>query len=458
MIRTMRILIAGLGLAFVATGAAEGPRRGVYEQTGPGTGRCVIAPAPDGGDDEIHYATAVWAPAHAPQGCTITLMPGRYTVRRPIRLRGRVTLQAADDNPRTRAATILERAVSPPYTGPLVEVGYKVEDPDAANTPRADLPPPSEGAKLLGVTLDGRRDAVQAKGAINVYIARCVGATVAGTISRNSPGFTSIQVYSGIDLTIAGNRVEGNQGDGMSVAAVEGASQITGNEFVDNEDIHLIVAGGSLGRLTIARNVILPSSRHAGATFALDTEPGWSSGFSGNKRDSRGRPIDFGDFAAVTFEGNVDRCGPASQYGMAIGTHMNANWGKGLDGPPPPGPPAAPGSPPRPKVAPPSVRNWAVRNLRIPNTAGNDLDRVTIDYLGSGSQVDLSSGPRRQFRTSCTYNASPEIATNSDPQAAGKPYHIPGTLNTSGCIPCGSRGSDYGYAAPAPVCDWNHDR
>ena len=40
------------------------------------------------------------------------------------------------------------------------------------------------------------------------------------------------------------------------------------------------------------------------------------------------------------------------------------------------------------------------------------------------------------------------IAENIDPNSTGRPYWTPGTLNTDGCIPGGTRGSDYGYPPP----------
>ena len=385
----------------------------------------------------------------------IVLSPGRYIINRPLRLGSYMTLQGADDQPKTRALTVLERASSPPYTGPLVEIGAQARMSQGDRSP--DHPPITRNVRLQWLTLDGRADVVKAPEAFNIAIARCIGCTIAENISRNSPGLTSIQVHSARDLVVADNEIRNNERDGLSVAAVEGETNISRNVFADNGDMHLIIGGGSLGHEVIRGNVVQPSTRNSAGAFAFDTEPRWSHGFGGvlggDKRDSLGRPIDYGDFSAVTFEGNIDRCGPACHYGTIIGTHLNANWGQGLDFPPP----RQTGGEP-PKIAPRDMRSWAVRNLRIPNTAGNDLDRVTIDYLGTGSLVDLSSGPRRQFRTSCTYNASPMIAENIDPNSTGRPYWTPGTLNTDGCIPGGTRGSDYGYPPPAPMCDWNHDR
>lgn len=451
--------IAGLALAFalnpIPADTTPPTLRGVYEPTGAGTGRCSLAPGPGGSADELYYAVEVWGPTQAPQGCVIVLSPGRYVINRPLRLGSFMTVQGADDRPRTRALTVLERASAPPYTGPLVEIGAQARI--TASDPSPSQPPLTRNVRLQWLTLDGRADVVQGKEAVNIFIARCIGCNIVGNISRNSPGLTSIAVYSARDLVVADNTILNNERDGLSVCAVEGETSLSRNVFADNGDMHLILGGGSLGHEVVRGNVVLRSTRKAGGAFTFDSEPRWSHGFGGVlggvKRDSLGRPIDYGDFSAVTFEGNIDRCGPACQYGTIIGTHLNANWGRGVDYPPPRLPSGG-----AKKIAPLEMRSWAVRNLRIPNTAGNDLDRVTIDYLGAGSLVDLSSGPRRQFRTSCTYNASPLIARNIDPNSSGRPYWTPGTLNTDGCIPCGSRGSGYGYPPPAPMCDWGHDR
>ena len=111
--------IAGLALAFalnpIPADSTPPTLRGVYERTGAGTGRCSLAPGPGGAADELYYAVEVWGPTRAPQGCVIVLAPGRYVINRPLRLGNSMTLQGADDRPRTRAITVLERASAPPY-------------------------------------------------------------------------------------------------------------------------------------------------------------------------------------------------------------------------------------------------------------------------------------------------------------------------------------------------------
>src|SRR3954470_21896880 len=135
--------IAGLALAFapnpIPADATPPTLRGVYERTGTGTGRCSLAPGPGDSADELYYAVEMWGPTQAPKGCVIVLAPGRYVINRPLRLGSFMTLQGADDRPGTRAATVLERASAPPYTGPLVTIGAQAQitgrDPSPTQPP-----------------------------------------------------------------------------------------------------------------------------------------------------------------------------------------------------------------------------------------------------------------------------------------------------------------------------------
>ena len=58
--------LAGLALAFapnrIAADNTPPTLRGVYEQTGEGTGRCSLTPGPGGSADELYYAVEEWGP------------------------------------------------------------------------------------------------------------------------------------------------------------------------------------------------------------------------------------------------------------------------------------------------------------------------------------------------------------------------------------------------------------
>jgi hypothetical protein len=195
----------------------------------------------------------------------------------------------------------------------------------------------------------------------NIHVSNCTNCTIYQVNSEGAGRYASIDIQSGTNIVVADSYVHDNgtfnyRSDGITVHAVGGNSRIEHNYLVNNTDINLIIGGGSTGSLLVKDNTVAPhtltgSTLISGAAFMFDTIPGWSVNCY----------PDCGEFGALTVTGNVNNCGSACHYGVAIGSHLNNNWNYGVTALP-------------------------VKGLKI--YSDNVFGRVTLDYSSERSIID----------------------------------------------------------------------
>ena len=353
----------------------------------------------------------------------VTLSSGAYNLTVGLVVPGYTTLISATGN---RESVILNRATSSSSMGPIVTLT-------------------GTNVALAHITLNGQKHPPfsMLNENVNVFVQNCQYCTVEGIDSSNSR-LTSIWIADSnsnirvIDCYVHdnGDPVDDSTGlpyrsDGLSVERVDGVSYITGNSFTNNTDIDLIfgggmsyLSGGASNRMSVISNTIAPHNLTrvpcpnpqtttptpcsggnplTGAGLMFDTQNGWSKGC-----DNDGS---CGDFSGFLVQSNTVQCGTECGYGIAIGSHMNNNWGNG-----------------------PTAITLFATHLLIdppPQPSTNVTDRMTVDYTGAGSIVNPAIGkanPNIAGLTGCWYSSS----------------SVQGSYNNGVCKPCTGYAIQYG--------------
>jgi hypothetical protein len=349
-----------------------------------------------------------WCRTYAPNAtCYVLLTDGAYYENAAIVVPTNVDLLGTD---RDGVQIVWWAGVT---AGPMVTVGY----------PWGDWTDVASNAALERLTVQGALHQPTATFQNNyaVEVNRCVQCTV-DQLNITGSRASALNIDTGQSLDVHDNYVHDNgdistmRSDGITVHALEGASQINHNWLQNNTDVNLIVGGGSTGSLLVIGNTVAyQDTGNSGAAFVLAESPNWSLGLDG-------AGVDTSDFGATALGGNVDSCGSACNYGFAIGIHLGENWWSAFD------------------------TSWTptyppIRNFHLNDTQGNSFDRVTVDYMDASSSLD--------FTNNLQAGGFVKIATINYGNMNLGP-------NWAWCA-----GADYAqttYDSGGRMCDWYHDR
>ncbi|WP_197276977.1 right-handed parallel beta-helix repeat-containing protein [Sphingomonas profundi] len=253
--------------------------------------------------------------ARSAPGGTIALKPGRYAIRSPLTIDKPVTLISrglAAAAPACRSAGDARCAVLAigrmSLALPHITIPIEVRAPNVTISHLAILgwtPDPAYGAKVCG---DNRTRPLG--GAMR---ASAAGFTLNRSLIRGAGCYTALEVTTAADRpTLTGNIIGpngdhnpgGSFSDGMTVHDTSHAT-ITGNSFIDNTDVQLILGGCRQCRVT--GNRFRHGGSFKGASFAELMIHAW--------------PTTSGRYDGTVVSGNDVDCGPARRcgYGIMIG-------------------------------------------------------------------------------------------------------------------------------------------